>query len=152
MGSRCEETVATALILILRHLLPLRSHPLHDRPGSIHHHAQLTTNRDELPAFRDPVFRLLDAHAVIAGRDAMFLTGGEDVGVGFGRGLGTWWFAVFATHGGGEIVGADEDGVDAGDGENGVGILDRLDMLALEDEQQFAHWRGRNNQGRSSGN
>ena len=40
-------------------------------------------------------------------------------------------------HARGQVVGADEDGVDAGHGEDRVGVLDRLDVLALEDDEHF---------------
>ena len=40
-------------------------------------------------------------------------------------------------HAGGQVVGADEDGVDAGHGEDLVGVLDGLDVLALQDDEQL---------------
>src|SRR5207253_5333967 len=45
--------------------------------------------------------------------------------------------AVRAAHAGGQIVGADEHGVDAGDRENLVEVADGLDVLALQDDQDF---------------
>ena len=52
-------------------------------------------------------------------------------------GLAAGRLAVLAAHAGGQVVGADEDGVDAGHGKDGVGVLDGRDVLALEDDEQF---------------
>ena len=69
--------------------------------------------------------------------DAVFLAGCEDVIHRFLGGLGAGRLVVLRTHALGQIVRAHEDRVDAGDRENLVGVLDRLDMLALQDNEQF---------------
>ena len=40
-------------------------------------------------------------------------------------------------HARGQVVGPDEDGVDAGDGVHRVEVADRVDVLALQDDEEF---------------
>src|SRR5262249_57077983 len=71
------------------------------------------------------------------GRDAVLFAGRENVIHHFLGRLAAWRLVVLAAHAGGQVVGADENRVDAADREDRVGILDRLDMLALQDNEQF---------------
>src|SRR5262249_11750051 len=69
------------------------------------------------------------------GGDAVLLARLQDVLVGPGGGLGGRRVAIGAAHARRQGVGADEDGVDARHGEDGGGVLDGLDGLALGGDQ-----------------
>src|SRR5207245_6010327 len=60
-----------------------------------------------------------------------------------GGGLAARGLAVGAAHAGGQVVGADENRVDAGHGENGVGILDGGDVLALQHHENLVVGAGK---------
>ena len=89
--------------------------------------------------------RFLGAEAVDAGGDAVLLAGRQNVLHRLGGRLAAGRLAVLAPHARGQVVGADEDGVDARHREDRVGVLDRLDVLALQDDRAVPRWRGRNN-------
>src|SRR5262249_2695051 len=125
--------------LILGHLFfrAPEAHPLHDLVDSVEHHLQLTTDRDELPAFFDAVEGFLGAAAVQSSRHLVLTTRPENVLHGLAGFLRARRIAFRAPHAGGQIVGADEDGVDAGHGEDRLRVFHSLDVLALKDDKDL---------------
>ena len=80
---------------------------------------------------------LLDAERVDARRDADLFARREDRGERFLEHIRMRRLAVRAAHARGQIIRADEDGVDAGDREDLLEVAHRLDVLALEDDRDF---------------
>ena len=110
---------------------------VHDLLRAVGHEPQLAVDGDELPALGDARLRLLDAERVNARRDLVPLAAREDVRERLLERLRRGRLAVGVAHARGQVVRADEDRVDAGHGEDLVGVPHRLDVLALEDDEDL---------------
>ena len=117
--------------------LVLESQAIQHVLDAVEHHPQFAADGEELPTFLDARPCLLAAETMDAGGDAVLFAGGENVLHRLSGRLGAGRFAVLAPHARRQIVGTDEDGVDARHRENVVGVLDRLNVLALQDDQDF---------------
>ena len=104
--------------------------------GAVEHELELAADGDELPAF--PARRRASAAVrTCRPQGSCWRAAASRMRVSvpsmasFGHG------AVGGSHRVGQVVGADEDGVDAGDGVDLVGDLDGLDVLGLDDDEDL---------------
>src|SRR5262249_54128484 len=91
----------------------------------------------ELPAFVDALEHFFRRAAMKTARDLVPPTGLENASMRLAGLLAAGWPPVLVAHAGGQVVGAHEDSVNARNREDSVGILDCLDVLALEDDENL---------------
>ena len=108
-----------------------------DLRGFGEHHAGFAGDGDELETLGQATLGIGRVDDVDARRDAKFFTEFGEVIDGVNK-LGV--IAIEdgrAAHGVVEIVRADKEGVDPGDGEDLLGVLDRFDVLDHDDDEDF---------------
>jgi glycosyltransferase involved in cell wall biosynthesis len=104
---------------------------------ALHHELELAVDGDELPTFGDAPLGIFDGKDVQAGRDPVSDRRLANAGEGVFHLLLAGRSAVRSAHGPSEVVGTDEDRVDAGDGVNLIGNLDSGDVLGLDHNQDL---------------
>src|SRR5262249_30718048 len=97
----------------------------------VEHHAQLAGDGDELPAFVDAEADLVGAATMQTRSDLIPSAGFQDSFRHLSGSFAAGRLSVRSAHAGSQVVRTNENRVDAGHGENGVGILDGRDVLAL---------------------
>src|SRR6185437_12333059 len=130
------------LSLILRHLrfvygFLLASGSIEYILAAIEHHAQFAANGEELPTFLYACQGFLGAETMNAGGNAVLFARRQHMLERLRRRLATGRFAVLAAHAGRQIVGTDEDGIDTRHGKNAIGVLDRLNVFALQNDKNL---------------
>ncbi len=119
--------------------LEFRDEPL----GLRDHHPQFAADGDKPPAFGDPLFDFGHGLRVESDRSSGFLAGGEDFLEHRLEGGGLGVAAVGTAHLGREVVGADEDGVDAGEAVNRFGVGGARWAIPSGGRRGSRRWPGR---------
>ena len=105
--------------------------------GVVEHELQVTSQGEKLPTFADPLLHAFRTKTMNSRRNVDPFTSCQELLQRLLEDLGAWIASRAVSHGRPKIVGADKDGVDSRDGVNLLGLANRVDVLALQHDEDF---------------